>query len=200
MKSHWYLTLAIQTKTKNMKTKILKLLLAVLLLFFLGASCQKDDFEYADESIEVYNSPGIAIYKTRGDYFNLVVVKVDSINNITMTPGYIKSDPRVLISENENITFSNRWRLKSGFVVAKEVSINYSFTNITLKEFVDYTTKYNSGAWTDEMILPRIIDRDPFLIYYHMSGIKQGEKKFTLGELNDMIEDGTIEEQFTKLK
>lgn len=184
-----------------MKSIIFRLCPAVLLFLFLGASCQKDDFEYADESIEVYSSsPGIAIYKTRGDYFNLVDLKVDSSNNITMVRAYITGDPRVLIDKNGIMTFSNRWRLKSGYIVATEVWLKYSFTNITLKEYVDYTTKHNSGAWTSEMLLPRIIDRDPFLTYYHLSGINQGEKKFTLGELNDMIEKGTIEEQFTKLK
>jgi hypothetical protein len=183
-----------------MKSKILKLCPVVLLFLFLGASCQKDEFEYADESIEVYNSPGIAVYNTKGDYFNLVDLNVDSLNNITMIRSYITGDSRVLMSENGNITFSNRWRLKSGYIVAKEVSIRYSFTNITLKEYVDYTTKYNSGAWTDEMLLPRIIDRDPFLSFYYLNGINQSEMKFTLGEINEMLENGTIEKYFTKLK
>ncbi len=184
-----------------MKSKIFKLYLVVLLLLFLGVSCQKDDFEYADESIMVYSSsPGIAIYKTRGDYFNFVDLNVDSLNNITMVRSYIIGDPRVLIDKNGNMTFSNRWRLKNGYIVATEVWLKYSFTNITIKEYVDYTTKHNSGAWTDEMLLPRIIDKDPFLTYYYLSGLYQGEKKFTLGELNNMIENGTIEKQFTKLK
>jgi hypothetical protein len=183
-----------------MKLKILKLCPVVLLFLFLGAGCQKDDFEYADENIEIYSSPGLAIYKTRGDYFNLVDLKLDSLNNTTMVRSYITGDPRVLIDKDGNMTFNNRWRLKSGYIVAKEVWLEYSFTNITLKEYVDYTTKHNSGAWTVEMLLPRIIDRDPFLTYYYFNGLYQGEKKFTLGELNEMIENGTIEEQFTKLK
>lgn len=58
-----------------MKSKILKLCPVVLLFLFLGAGCQKDDFEYADENIEIYSSPGLAIYKTRGDYFNLVELR-----------------------------------------------------------------------------------------------------------------------------
>ncbi len=65
-----------------MKSKIFKLFPLVLLFLFLVASCQKDDFEYADESIEVYNSPGIAVYKTRNDYINCIAVKVDSLNNL----------------------------------------------------------------------------------------------------------------------
>lgn len=41
-----------------MKSKIFRLCPVVLLFLFLGASCQKDDFEYADESISISNRPG----------------------------------------------------------------------------------------------------------------------------------------------
>ena len=166
----------------------------------MGTGCQKDDIEIADGSIEISSSPGISIYKTRGNYFNNVSIKIDSTNHVTMDFGYTKNDSRISISNDGKTTFTNRWYLKSGFIVAKEIYIDQSFTNISIGEYVNYTSKYNSGAWTDELLLARIIDRDPFLSFYHFDGVYQMEMKFTLGELNQMIENGTIEDYFTKLK
>jgi len=50
------------------------------------------------------------------------------------------------------------------------------------------------------MLTKRIIDTDPFISFYNLNGINKAEKTFTLGELNDMIENGTIEDYFEKLK
>jgi hypothetical protein len=184
-----------------MKSKILKLCPVVLLFLILGASCQKDEFEYADESIEIYNSPGIAVYKTRSDYINYIAVRIDTLNKISPIPGYTKNDPRVLITKDGKATFSSRWRLKSGYIVTNEMYINYSFSNISIGEYIDVISDNNgSNIWTGDMIMPRIIDKDPFLSFYYLDGINQPEKKFTLGEINKMIEDETLEAVFNKLK
>lgn len=170
----------------------------MVLLLLLGAGCQKIDFD--DENVVITSGSGISVYKTKKDYFDFVTVGIDSTDQIWMVPGYIKSDSRVLVEKDGDVIFTNRWRLKSGFVVAPEVAFNHSFTNISIKEFVDYTSKHNSGAWSDELIFSRIIDRDPFVSYYHIDTRNTEEITYTLGELNKMIEDGTIENTFTKYK
>ncbi len=79
------------------------------------------------------------------------------------------------------------------------MNVNHLFTNITIGEFVDFNSD-NINYWTNEMILPRISDKDPFLTFYYLDGLYKGEKKFTLGEINGLIESGKLETFFTKLK
>lgn len=182
-----------------MKLKILKLCPVVLLFLFLGASCHKDEFEYADENIEVYSSPGISIYKTKGDFFNNITVGLNANKEISSYPDYHEKSENVLVNKNGDYSFKYKWLLKSGYIVERGGDFNSAVTNISLTEYINFNEPFKTN-WDSEMLASRIIDRDPFLTYYYLNGLYQGEKKFTLGELNDMIENGTIEEQFTKLK
>lgn len=183
-----------------MNFKILKLSAVFLLLLFTGASCQKDEIEYADESVVVDNQPGISIYKTSEDYFNYVSIKLTLEGQPNAIPSYHIGDPRITVNKNGSIKPNFRWRLKSGFIVDKETYMDEIFTNITIQEYVNYNTENGVAGWPDELILPRIIDKKPFTEFY-FSGVLNGPViEFTLGEINEMIENGTIEQRFTRLK
>ena len=84
-----------------MKPKILKLTTVVLLFFFTGASCQKDEIEYADESLEISSYPWITIYKSKNDYFNYVDIQITEAGKINAVPSYSVKDPRISIDTRE---------------------------------------------------------------------------------------------------
>ena len=183
-----------------MKPKILKLTTVVLLFLITEASCQKDEIEYADESIEISSYPWITIYKSKNDYVNYVDIQITEEGKINAVPSYSVKDPRISIDTNGNIKQNFRWRLKSGYILDMNVSLREAFTDITISEYVKYNTKNNVAVWPDSLILPRIIDMDPFLEFYHYDGIGKPERIFTIGEINEMIETGTLETVFTRLK
>ena len=183
-----------------MKPKIIKPAVVVLLLLFIGASCQKDDFEVADESIVVDNFPGVSIYKTKGNYFNNIAFKLTPDGHPNGERGYTLKDPRIKVDNKGRISPNFRWYLKSGYIVDIQVDSNEVFTDISFQEYVDYNTKTGLSSWPDELLIPRIVDKNPFTEFYYMGCINCPIKKFTLGELNTMLENGTIEEHFTKLK
>ncbi len=184
-----------------MKQKILKLSTVVLLLMFIGAGCQKDEIEYADEDMVVDNEPGIDIFKLKGDYINYIGLQLLPDGRLNAIPAFILGDPRIKVSDNGKIEQNFRWRLKSGYIVSKNDNYNnFVFTDITIQEYVDYNTKNGVGCWPDELIKSRIIDKNPFSEFYYLDGFNKTERTFTLGELNKMIEDGTLETVFTKLK
>ena len=184
-----------------MNQRIIKPTVMALLLLFIGASCQKDDFEVADESIVVDNLPGVSIYKTNTDYFNYISFKLTSDGQPNAIPGFHLKDSRINVDNKGRISPNFRWYLKSGYIVDTDTYIDEIFTDISIQEYVDYNTKNNgANVWSTEQLLSRIIDKKPFTEFYHMGCLNCPIKEFTLGELNTMLENGTIEEHFTKLK
>ena len=94
-----------------MKPKILKLNTLVLLLLFIGAGCQKDEIEYADESIEIASHPWITIYKTKGNYIDYVDIQITEEGKMNAVPSYNLEDPRISIDAKGNVKQNFRWRL-----------------------------------------------------------------------------------------
>jgi len=182
-----------------MKTIILKISALILLIALIGAGCEKDKIEYDDESIEISTLPNISIYKTNNDYFYNIAL-VNSNGQLTAIPAFITNDPLLKIDSDGKLSSNFRWRLKGGYVIDKESYINRVFTDVTFQEYVEYNTENKITSWPTTRIEPRIVDKDPFLEYYYYDGINKAEKIYTLGELNKMIEEGTLETVFKKLK
>ncbi len=173
----------------------------MLLFLFIGAACQKDEIEYADESIVISVADiGIAIYKTQNDYFDKISVQYTDDSLINAIPSYTLDDKRVGMDKNGNFILNTRWFLKSGYIVDTESYIHDIYTNITIKEYVEWNDENKVAGWPGSLIEPRIIDENPFTEFYYLDGKNKPIVKFTLGEINDMIENGTLEAVFTKLK
>ena len=164
----------------------------------MGASCQKDEIEYADEGIEIASHPGISIYKSKSTYKDKLAVCIDKEGNITCTPLF-GNDPNIVNkSKDGEFKLIRRHFLKSGYVL-EDIYLDYAFTNITVNEMVETFSKFGAEYWSLERYSGRIIDRDPFFEFYHTNGTGLPEL-ITIGEINDMIENGTLETVFVKLK
>lgn len=182
-----------------MKSKILKLCTAVLLFLFLGTSCQKDEFEYADESISISSWPAISVFKTNGDYFNNITVGLNDKKGINSYPDYHEKSENVLVNEKGEYNYKYKWLLKSGYIVVQGGDFNSAVTDISLTEYVKFNEPFKTN-WDTVMLSSRIIDKNPFAEFYFLNGINKTPKTFTLGEINKMIENETLETVFTKLK
>jgi len=173
-----------------------KLLFTALIVFILMPSC----IDYADEEIIVNGEtpPGFAVYKTKKDYYDYVYVGIDSNNNITSTPFYNSKSPLISQNKSGDYYYNQRWKLRNKYVVSKEIHLNVAFTNITYNELVNYVDE-NGINIPNEWFSDRIIDSDPFVSLYSLRN-NPTSKNFTLGEINEMIENETIETVFTKIK
>lgn len=185
---------------KNYVMKTISIILTFLSLPFIFLGCKNDELDFANENIVIDNQPSISVYKTKNNYFDYVYIGVDSIGNITMTPSYSSTDSRFIVNDKGKVTYTQRWRLKSGYIVCKEMNYDkMAFTNITFQELVEHTDSIGFDApisWFQS----RIIDRDPFTEYYWLGGLNKPNQDFTLGQINNMIENGTIETLFKKIK
>jgi hypothetical protein len=186
-------------KSKKMKSKFFKLCTVVLLFLFMGASCQKDEIEYADESISISSWPAISVYKTKGDYFSNITVGINDKKAISSYPDYnVKSD-NVLVNKNGEYNFKYKWLLKSGYIVVQGGDFNCAVTNISLTEYINFNEPFKTN-WDTVLLAARIIDKDPFTEFYFLDGVNKNPKTYTLGEINNMIENDALETVFTKLK
>ncbi len=183
-----------------MKPKILKLSVIALLFLFIGASCDKDELDYANESIVVSNNPGVSVYKMNLDYLDKVRVLVTS-EGLSKVP--ILDDSTLdsyIVDGNGNLIPKHRYVLKSGYVVGGNANSEDSYTDITFTEYYNYNKEHGVNSWPVELLKPRIIDNAPYEEYYWMGCLDCAIKEFTLGQINEMIENGTLEEHFTKIK
>lgn len=171
-------------------------LLSIVLLF---TNCKKEKIEFADENIIVNNEPSLSVYKTNNDYFNYINVSIDTLGNVTSYPVYHKNSIHIVTGEGGKYKYTQRWQLQSGYIVDKEIEYNDAFTDVTFSEQIEYVENNSSditGNWYQE----RIIDTNPFKEYYWLGGLNEELQEFTLGEINEMIEDGTLETVFIKIK
>lgn len=186
---------------KSYIMKTISFLLSFMSIPFIFLSCKNDDISFANENTIVSNQPEISIYKTKNDYFNYLYVGVDSVNNITMIPSYSSTDSRISVDNKGKVTYTQRWRLKSGYIVCKEMSYgNMAFTNITFQELIEYSDSNGGKSPESNWFQSRIIDKNPFTEYYWLKGLNEPYKEFTLGQINEMILSGTIETVFKKIK
>ena len=171
-------------------------LTAIFAFIFFG--CEKDEVDYADESITLSTTtPCFSIYKTKQNYFNNIAVKMDESHKLIGYPGYDATDGRIDIDNNGKVTYNRRWKLKSGYIAATEMGPNLVFPNVTFQEFVDYQSEDNEYI-PREYIASKVTDFEPFAEYYIPKECGYPGVEITLGELNDMIENGTLETFFNK--
>lgn len=183
-----------------MKHRLFKLSTVLLLFLFLGVACEKDEIEYADETIIVSNNPGISVYKMDLDYIDKVWIQITSegkLNRVLCLDD--NSIDNYKLDSNNRLIPNYRYLLKSGYIVG-DANRNAAYTNITFQEYYNYNKKNGVNSWPDELIKPRIVDKNPYQELYWMGCLDCKIKEFTLAQINEMIENGTLEEHFTKVK
>lgn len=170
-----------------MKTKVLRLI-TIFLIFPLSFGCDLLKTE-AD-------TPGISIYKTKGDYFNYITVgmKGDEVFRIY----HYYSDSKMVVSENDTI-YRFRWQLPNGYILDAEADERYDvFLNITCKE--QFYREMHGISFTNDTIKKYIIDKDPYLEYYRF------RKDLPVMDMDDSLKirqivlDGEIDKYFEKVK
>lgn len=173
--------------TKNlatMKTTILKISVFVLLFALMGAGCKPAP-----------TSPGISIYKTNGDYYELVTIGMKG-NKIFRTSHLINDQYRFNYTNNDTV-YKRRARLINGYVLDTESSEEYDvFLSLTFKEYMRKETKY--GYLPDDSVYKYIIDKDPYTEYYRekISEMSEGFSISDTAAINELIRKGELQKYF----
>lgn len=181
-----------------MKPKILKIA-TIILIFTLSLSC--DILETGGVP------PGIALYKTRGDYFDLVTIgmKGDKIYSI---PGLWNGRYNAITSgmeiRNNDTVYTGRYMLPEGYTLGHSEGLQSAFLNMTFKEYLNreiVNAQKELGLIIPEDTLRKyILDKDPYLEFYRN---KTDIKRLTLSdslEIREIILNGEINKCFEKIK
>ncbi|MDP3912516.1 MAG: hypothetical protein Q8R96_02115 [Bacteroidota bacterium] len=161
----------------------------VLMLFLLmiDSSCIKK---------EEVTTPGLNIYKTKGDYF--LYVNTWGKKNAPTT--YRANDARIGNLDTDTI-YMGRKILISGYILSAENSVDDYFTNITFTEMVKYNDSLGlSASFPRDSVFKRVIDENPYIEFYHDDYHPRRFELKDTAKINQIIRDGELEKYFKRLK
>jgi hypothetical protein len=169
-----------------MKKKLISLRLKIIVIFLaIIYSCTKSN--------EVYT--GLAVYKTRGDYFlNVNTWKTDN------APTAVNPEYNRYGNLDSDTVYMFRKQLVNGYILATESTVDDYFTDMTFRELLNYYYETGNVYFPLDSIFERIIDTDPYTEFYVEYNLQQ---KFCLtdtAEVNAVIINGELEKYFKRLK
>lgn len=144
-----------------MKTKVLKLCI-ILMLFFVGAGCEKNELDFADEDIVVGTYPWLSVYKTKGNYIDFVSFQLKN-GNISGIPGIKPNSHAYEYDKDGNLKAKYRYLLRCGYTVG-DGNEHTVYTDITFKEYLEK----DMVNYPVEKLKARIIDTEPFIKFYYI--------------------------------
>jgi hypothetical protein len=181
-----------------MKT-IIKIFILCGIIVITAFSCEKEPKATA---------PGLAVYKTKGDYFYNVSVQINEKGEIYMYPAYYfpkteskdeSIDPRIEITEDDTV-YTLRTRLIDGYIFAGEIAENSIFLDFTFKEYLRYQIEHNSSEIPINVLNEHILDADPFLELYIDPNRPRKYELSDSAQINQMIRNYELEKYFEKIK
>ncbi|HZJ73912.1 MAG TPA: hypothetical protein VFC87_03835 [Perlabentimonas sp.] len=144
---------------------------------------------------------GVSLYRTKGDYFENVVIWMNKDGKIAGNPAFPLSN--LYITETDT-TNKFRLRIVDGYVLDFEGTISDAYLSVTYKDYLLWLERYDELAFPDDTIWKYMLDLDPYLEHWRAKDNEAFTRNShmlmdTVG-LKQIILDGRIEEYFTRIK
>lgn len=181
-----------------MKKILLKLYVCFLILL-IGNGC---DLLGSEDQY-----PGVSIYKTNGDYFNLVDIgmKGDQIYRSNKFWNSRSNSYHFIEFKNNDTVYTQRYRLDNGYILDGEADERYDvFLNMTHKEYLKREMLNHGsglGAYVPNDTLHKyVLDKDPYIVFYrNRTEVKRFYIRDSL-EIKEIVKNGEIDKYFEKIK
>lgn len=146
--------------------------------------------------------PGLSIYKTKGDYFNLVDVRIKD-NQVFSQDHFWNSRyntmEKMVVRGNDTV-YIYRYLLPNGYILDAEADERYdAFLNITFKEQL-YREMISLESIPNDSIINSVIDRFPYIEFYrYRKDLPPMYIEDSL-KIKQIILDGEIDKYFVRKK
>jgi len=149
------------------------------------------------------NYPGISIYKTNGDYFNMVDMGMKG-DRIVRYEGLHGAPYKLTISKDDTV-YNRRVYLDDGYVLDTEADERYDvFLNLSFKEYFIMEEKFETLLILKDTLRKYILDKDPYVEFYRETIFHQKFSSLNImndtAEINNIIRNGEIEKYFERIK
>ena len=168
-----------------------------LVLFSIILTCT-----YCEPNFKPALSPGISIYKTNGDYFELADIGMKG-DDIFRTSIYSIELHKFIFTDTDTL-YKYRIKLEKGYILDFEADSKYDvFLDLTFKEHMSLEKTYPGGIPRD-ILRDHILDRAPYVEYYRDTAeprlFGQTPETVDTSEINQIIKDGKLGQYFEKIK
>jgi len=100
---------------------------------------------------------GVSLYRTKGDYFENVVIWMNKDGKIAGNPAFPLSN--LYITETDT-TNKFRLRIVDGYVLDFEGTISDAYLSVTYKDYLLWLERYDELAFPDDTIWKYMLDLD----------------------------------------
>lgn len=171
----------------------------ILFLIILIAGCNLIENE------EQYS--GVSIYKTRGDYFNLVSIgmKGDEIYYTQSLWNSGNNSLQKMEVRNNDTIYKYRYRLGNGYILAGEAGLEEDvFLELSFKDYLKREIKNDEMgigvSVPGDTLKKYILDKDPYIEFYqNRTDVKRLYLSDSL-EIERIIKNGELDKYFKQLK
>lgn len=148
-------------------------------------------------------TPGIIVYKTNGDYFDLATVgfKGDEIvRRSSLTQELSKFN-----FTNQDTIYKFRVKLINGYILSSESNLDTDvFLDLSFKQHMKLEVSGGRKTLSNDTIMKHILDRNPYKVFYIDNSNPRKFPQFVENVdttlINKIIREGKLEQYFDRLK
>ncbi len=181
---------------RKLKSSLILLFLLPLSITILGTGCEKDEPE-EEQVFSTETPPGFSIYKTNGDYFDLVDV---GVRDETIFRKSTYACDNSVDETDSKISYRYRTELVDNYILDQEAYFNTdAFLNITISEYYTWEIENDRCSMPSSILLEHILDTSPYSEFWELKeDIEKDE--LTRSEINELIKNNNLSLYFEKLK
>ncbi len=180
---------------RKLKSSLILLFLLPLSITILGTGCEKDEPE--EEQVFSTEFPGFAIYKTNGDYFDLVDVGMQD-DIIVRQPTFAYGNTVDLY--DNIVSYSKRQKLENNYILGISAVLSTDvFLDISIAEYYQWEIENDTYCMPVDSLYNHILDQNPYSEFWKLKE-NLDIKELTKSEINELIKNNKLSLYFNKLK
>jgi hypothetical protein len=147
--------------------------------------------------------PGIIVYKTNGDYFDLATVGFkggEIVRRSSLTQELSKFN-----FTNQDTIYKFRVKLINGYILSCESNLSTDvFLDLSFKQYMKLEVAGGRKTLSNDTIMEHILDRNPYKEFYidnsNPRKFPQLVENADTSLINKLIREGKLEQYFVRLK